>query len=615
MNDDLSIYATRGDIVFFSVSADDDGKPYKFQVGDVVRIKVYGKKDAEAVVLQKDFPVTEITESVDIFLTEEDTKIGEVISKPKDYWYEIELHTFTGTTTIIGYDEEGAKVFKLFPEGDDVPEFVPEPEDIPVVDDELDMASTRPVQNQAIARAFARLEDGYERTHAAVAELHVTPQMYGAIGDGEADDTEAVQAALDSGKTVVLPKGRYKVTTVTVPYGGSIFGKNKDGSVLIADRVNLTTHNTISNFTIEASENATDMVMISAENAHTEYAQIAVRDMRFKGPDSKDNLPNMITLEVSTDYKYKGLYGITFQNIVSNGTLRNAFLFRHIFNADENVWFTNVDISNIFIISALCAMKQEIVCAEGITRQSPLQGFRVSYLNMQNNIGFTQSLFDLYYINQSMFDGCELWDKTGEEDSYIIRNTLSRITILNDRSAEYANVLTVPGNDKSYRELFNTIVCGYTSQASNNHRAGYPGEVIAPTEDRSQSTAPSMPLFNAVCFTNANTTISGATNHFFGAEYFSPNRLGTASIAGVLGFTVGKCPVYATRSATDDEYILQYLYSEAYLPNGTTANRPKDSNLPAGYIPVGYMYFDRTLGKPIWRNNNGQWVDAMGNVV
>ena len=121
MNDDNSIHATRGDIVFFSVSAEDDGKPYKFQAGDVVRFKVYGKKDAENVVLQKDFPVLEVTENVEILLTEEDTKIGEVISKPKDYWYEVELNPGDNPQTIIGYDEDGAKVFKLFPEGGDSP--------------------------------------------------------------------------------------------------------------------------------------------------------------------------------------------------------------------------------------------------------------------------------------------------------------------------------------------------------------------------------------------------------------------------------------------------------------------------------------------------------------
>lgn len=41
---------------------------------------------------------------------------------------------------------------------------------------------------------------------------YVTPQMYGAVADGVTDDTVAVQAALDSGKNVYFPEGRYKVT-------------------------------------------------------------------------------------------------------------------------------------------------------------------------------------------------------------------------------------------------------------------------------------------------------------------------------------------------------------------------------------------------------------------
>jgi lysophospholipase L1-like esterase len=165
VNEDLSIYATRGDIVAFSVTAEDNGENYKFQPGDVVRIKVYGKKDAESVVLQKDFPVFEETEEVEIFLSEHDTKIGEVISKPTDYWYEVELNPFTNPQTIIGYDEDGAKVFKLFPEGDDIPEYVPEPEELPkVIDEELDLTSTRPVENQAIARAITQLNAAQNET-------------------------------------------------------------------------------------------------------------------------------------------------------------------------------------------------------------------------------------------------------------------------------------------------------------------------------------------------------------------------------------------------------------------------------------------------------------------
>ena len=221
LNDDMSIYVTRGDVVFFALQADDNGKNYKFQPGEVVRIKVYAKKDATNVVLQKDFPVTKVTENVDIFLTKEETKIGEIISKPRDYWYEIELDPNGDPQTVVGYDEDGPKLFKLFPEGDDAEDYTPPaPEEIPTVDTELDMTSPRPIANQAIARAYQNLLAGYEATHEAVAALHVTPQMFGAIGDGEADDTEAIQAALDSfiGKAgdVFIPQGQYKITAPLV---------------------------------------------------------------------------------------------------------------------------------------------------------------------------------------------------------------------------------------------------------------------------------------------------------------------------------------------------------------------------------------------------------------
>jgi hypothetical protein len=41
---------------------------------------------------------------------------------------------------------------------------------------------------------------------------------------------------------------------------------------------------------------------------------------------------------------------------------------------------------------------------------------------------------------------------------------------------------------------------------------------------------------------------------------------------------------------------------------GTTADRPAR--------PVtGQMYYDTTLGKPIWRHASGVWKDAAGNIV
>lgn len=228
LNDDLSIYVTRGDIIFFSVTAkDENGDNHKFVAGDVVRIKVFGKKDAESVVLEKDFPVYADTEVVEIYLTKEDTKIGEVISKPKDYWYEVELNPLTNPQTIIGYDDDGAKVFKLFPEGDDITDYEPSPDDFKVMDDELDLTSTRPVENQAVARAIVGLSAEFEETKADVYKK-------ASDTDSKANDTVA-KLAVERARIDTIVE--HKSVTVNKPleYLGYITDETKakvDGNVV-----------------------------------------------------------------------------------------------------------------------------------------------------------------------------------------------------------------------------------------------------------------------------------------------------------------------------------------------------------------------------------------------
>lgn len=117
INEDLSIYLTRGDSAVFSVGANIGEAEYTFKEGDVVRFKVFGKKNCDDVVLKRDVVVGEATNLVQIALDSDETKIGDVISKPTEYWYEVELTTGTYAQTIIGYDEDGAKIFKLYPEG------------------------------------------------------------------------------------------------------------------------------------------------------------------------------------------------------------------------------------------------------------------------------------------------------------------------------------------------------------------------------------------------------------------------------------------------------------------------------------------------------------------
>lgn len=119
INDDMTIYVTRGDAGAFNIQAKLGDTDYTFRVGDVIRFKVFAKKKCSDVVLKKDVKVTEETTTVQIFVKANETKFGKVINKPVDYWYEVELNPDTNAQTIIGYDDNGAKILRLFPEGGD----------------------------------------------------------------------------------------------------------------------------------------------------------------------------------------------------------------------------------------------------------------------------------------------------------------------------------------------------------------------------------------------------------------------------------------------------------------------------------------------------------------
>lgn len=118
VNEDNSIYFTRGDTVAFTVNATYKKEPFTFNEGESLNFRVTEKKNTTNVMLEKGFPISETTEEVQIVLSSDETKIGEEISKPVDYWYEVEyIDKYGHVQTIIGYDESGPKILKIFPEG------------------------------------------------------------------------------------------------------------------------------------------------------------------------------------------------------------------------------------------------------------------------------------------------------------------------------------------------------------------------------------------------------------------------------------------------------------------------------------------------------------------
>lgn len=118
IDEENTISITRGDVGTIEVRVENtNGGNYVFQPGDIVRLKVFNKKQHSSIVLNKEITVDVETDVVDIVLEPSDTTIGGIINKPVEYWYEVELNPYTIPQTVVGYDADGAKIFRLYPEG------------------------------------------------------------------------------------------------------------------------------------------------------------------------------------------------------------------------------------------------------------------------------------------------------------------------------------------------------------------------------------------------------------------------------------------------------------------------------------------------------------------
>ena len=68
-----------------------------------------------------------------------------------------------------------------------------------------------------------------------IANTQVNIKQFGAMADGTTDDTTAIQNALNKFKTVYIPEGIYKITTINLNDYNEIVGENKWKAILYSD--------------------------------------------------------------------------------------------------------------------------------------------------------------------------------------------------------------------------------------------------------------------------------------------------------------------------------------------------------------------------------------------
>lgn len=105
-----TIMASRGDAFSIDFTIED----YVFTEDDVVKLSVFDRNSSFEDAYITIIGVVDLENNKVVFsLNEDDTAaIGDAISKPTTYWYQISLN---GDQTVLGYDEDGPKPFIIYP--------------------------------------------------------------------------------------------------------------------------------------------------------------------------------------------------------------------------------------------------------------------------------------------------------------------------------------------------------------------------------------------------------------------------------------------------------------------------------------------------------------------
>ena len=195
---------------------------------------------------------------------------------------------------------------------------------------------------------------------------YVTPEMYGAVGDGITDDYQAIHDALTANDNVLLKGKSYYVSeTIKLDANKKIFGINRNISKLIfpnnVDGVQINHSTRVENISIEFNGESSGILMYTPDNSNYALSSI-VDNVRIIHGDNDNTKGSAIKLvaEKNGNAPY-GAYNILFSNIdIRNSVKYGVQLLNKVkTTASDEAWINDVKFYNVFVNSADTAFNSD----------------------------------------------------------------------------------------------------------------------------------------------------------------------------------------------------------------------------------------------------------------
>ena len=142
-----------------------------------------------------------------------------------------------------------------------------------------------------------------------IMNAYVTPQMYGAVGDGEADDTDAIQSAINNGSYIFIPSGTYRLTNpITIGSRKTICGDGYSTKILFnSEEGGVYAFNILGEHGLSAIKNME--IIGNGENDSVEVGGVSLNDRPSTGLieyDSMNAIEDVLVRHISGTAFYIG---------------------------------------------------------------------------------------------------------------------------------------------------------------------------------------------------------------------------------------------------------------------------------------------------------------------